>query len=238
MNMPQPIEYEAAILNSQTQSDLPETENERLLSILSEVRGTEILHVGCVNHRLPQSTAEARHYLHYQLCRRFAHCHIVGLDIEADGIEQLGKLGFDVVWGDAHDMPYREAFDTVVAGELLEHVQNPGLFLSSCVRALKPGGRLVLSTPNVFTPILFLAYLKNYDRAFNSDHVMWFCPQTLREILRRAELTVTSLHFVDDLQPDIVDSVYYKSFAFVWRTVRFLFPRRLRNTMVVVCERK
>jgi SAM-dependent methyltransferase len=214
-----------------------ETANERLLGILAEVRGPDILHVGCVNHGLPQSKGEVRDYLHYQLCRRFSGCHVVGLDIEADAIERLGKLGFEVVHGDAHEIPYRKTFDTIVAGELLEHLQNPGLFLDSCARALKPGGRLVLTTPNVFTPLLFLMYLKNYDRAFNPDHTAWFCPQTLQEALRRSHFVIGDLRFVDDLRPDTSASYYYKGFAYVWKAVRFLLPRSLRNTMLVVCQR-
>ena len=121
MSASRQVEYELTALTSPADParELPETDNERLLAILHEVRGPEILHVGCVNHRLPQSPAEACLYLHYQLCRRFADCHVVGLDIEAQAIEQLGKLGFDMVHGDAHDLPYRQAFDTIVAGELL-----------------------------------------------------------------------------------------------------------------------
>jgi SAM-dependent methyltransferase len=237
MSASRQVQYELTALTSPTDpaQELPETNNERLLAILAEVRGPEILHIGCVNHRLPESPAEARHYLHYQLCRDFADCHVVGLDIEPQAIEQLGRMGFDVVRGDAHDLPYRQAFDTIVAGELLEHLQNPGLFLTSCAGALKTGGRLVLSTPNVFTPLLSLMYLKNGDRAFNPEHAAWFCPQTVRALLGRCGFSVAQLSFVDDLKPEATDSFWYKSFALVWKGVRPLLPRRLRNTMVIVC---
>jgi 2-polyprenyl-3-methyl-5-hydroxy-6-metoxy-1,4-benzoquinol methylase len=213
-----------------------ETANERLRAILEEVRGPEILHVGCVNHRLPQDASEARHSLHYQLCHRFEGNHVVGMDIEAEAIQELAQRGFDVVCGDAHNLPYRGEFDTIVAGELLEHLQNPGIFLQECARALKPGGRLVLSTPNVFTPMLQLMYLKNADKAFNADHAVWFCPQTLRELLRRCGFNIARINFVDDMQPEIIGSYYYKAFIYSWKVMRGCLPRRLRNTMVAVCE--
>jgi len=38
--------------------------------------------------------------------------------------------------------------DTIVAGELLEHLQNPLGFLLECNRILKKGGKLLLTTPN------------------------------------------------------------------------------------------
>lgn len=41
------------------------------------------------------------------------------------------------------------AFDCVVAGEIIEHVPNPDDFLRECRRVLRPGGTLVVSTPNM-----------------------------------------------------------------------------------------
>jgi hypothetical protein len=47
-------------------------------------------------------------------------------------------------------LPHAEAsFARVVATEILEHLANPGLFLSECWRVLRPGGTLYLTTPNV-----------------------------------------------------------------------------------------
>jgi len=39
-----------------------------------------------------------------------------------------------------------ESFDAVVSTQVLEHVGDPGLYLSECHRVLRPGGRLLLST--------------------------------------------------------------------------------------------
>eukprot|EP00455_Lapot_gusevi_P001728 TRINITY_DN10666_c0_g1_i1.p1 TRINITY_DN10666_c0_g1~~TRINITY_DN10666_c0_g1_i1.p1 ORF type:complete len:235 (+),score=47.49 TRINITY_DN10666_c0_g1_i1:177-881(+) len=41
-----------------------------------------------------------------------------------------------------------QQFDVVVALEIIEHVQNPSLFLQSCASVLKPGGAFFLSTFN------------------------------------------------------------------------------------------
>ena len=42
-----------------------------------------------------------------------------------------------------------DAFDVVVAGEVLEHVPHPDLMLAEIRRVLTPAGRLLLSTPNI-----------------------------------------------------------------------------------------
>ena len=83
--------------------------------------------------------------------------------------------------------------------------------------------------------MLSLMYLKNSDRAFNAEHVAWFCPQTLRTLVERFGFRIESFGFVDDLAPDVVQDMPYRVFAYTWLAVRWLFPRRYRNTMVAVC---
>lgn len=39
-------------------------------------------------------------------------------------------------------------FDAIIASEVIEHVQNPKLFLEHCVKVLKPGGSIFLTTFN------------------------------------------------------------------------------------------
>lgn len=39
-----------------------------------------------------------------------------------------------------------DSFDAVLSTQVLEHVPDPGLYLSECRRVLRPGGRLLLST--------------------------------------------------------------------------------------------
>lgn len=41
-----------------------------------------------------------------------------------------------------------ESFDLVVSFEVFEHLEEPEVYLNECSRVLRPGGRLVLSTPN------------------------------------------------------------------------------------------
>ncbi len=47
-------------------------------------------------------------------------------------------------------LPFRDgAFDALVSLEGIEHFENQAAFLRECARVLRPGGCLILSTPNV-----------------------------------------------------------------------------------------
>lgn len=46
-------------------------------------------------------------------------------------------------------MPFgKNSFDTVIAGEVVEHVENPSFFLREINRILKPNGKFIVSTPH------------------------------------------------------------------------------------------
>lgn len=79
---------------------------------------------------------------------------IVGLDLQEN--VPLPKNYASFVVGDVMNLPEpvgESAVDAIHAGEILEHMEKPVEFLRGCLRALKPGGIIVLSTPNPKSPI-------------------------------------------------------------------------------------
>ncbi|XP_039755134.1 ubiquinone biosynthesis O-methyltransferase, mitochondrial-like [Pararge aegeria] len=47
-----------------------------------------------------------------------------------------------------HSQKFSDHYNAVVASEVIEHVANKELFIKSCVQAVKPGGKIFLTTPN------------------------------------------------------------------------------------------
>jgi SAM-dependent methyltransferase len=87
---------------------------------------------------------------------RWAGAHVTGIDYSDVGLEVLRTLfrldgaDVDVVRGDfVHvDLPRRD-FDLVVHWGVLEHFRDPVPFLRACCAALRPGGRVLFSMPNM-----------------------------------------------------------------------------------------
>jgi len=53
------------------------------------------------------------------------------------------------------------AFDVVVAMEVIEHLRDPQLLLEHCRAFCREGGFILITTPNVMSPISYFRYLKN-----------------------------------------------------------------------------
>ena len=50
---------------------------------------------------------------------------------------------------DAYYLPFKKScFDAIIASEIMEHVYDPKLFITKLLEVLKPGGKLIITTPH------------------------------------------------------------------------------------------
>lgn len=119
-----------------------------------------------------------------------------------DGGEQLAMsvLNFDA---EKDAFPFADAtFDVVLACEIIEHLPNdPMHTLIECNRVLKPGGRVVLTTPNITSYRSLNGILNGYPpyiyNKFSSNnggrHVKEYAPREFEMILPKAGFAVEAL---------------------------------------------
>lgn len=86
-------------------------------------------------------------------------------------------------------------FQGVVAAEIIEHLENPRHFLRLCRDALQPGGKLILSTPNLQSPSSQVMFLRSGVFAWFRDedyrvqgHITPLSPWQLRKCVAEAGL--------------------------------------------------
>jgi hypothetical protein len=114
---------------------------------------------------------------------------LVGIDLDAEGVEAACREGFEAHAADCCDPAALRALglapaEVVVAGEIIEHLDDPGAFLDAMQVLCGPDGRLVLTTPNAYgwvNPIAALARIE----VNHPDHIVMFTWRTLSEMLRR-----------------------------------------------------
>ncbi|MFC1578169.1 class I SAM-dependent methyltransferase [Thermodesulfobacteriota bacterium] len=99
------------------------------------------------------------------------YTHIVANDINADAFEasevefKSNDLNSDFVQKIGAD-----AFDLILAVEIIEHLENPLSFVRQCTHILKKGGYLLITTPNVLGSESLIQWLKN-------GHWLYFSPE-------------------------------------------------------------
>ena len=78
-------------------------------------------------------------------------------------------------------------FDVVTAGEIIEHMIDEAAFLRECRRVLKPGGRLIVTTPNLsFLVNRFLVLLGRMPKfVYEPYHYHCHTKDTLVDMLTR-----------------------------------------------------
>jgi SAM-dependent methyltransferase len=128
--------------------------------------------------------------------------HRVGLDLRRPS----SPSGYEEeIVGDALDLtPYlgSRRFDTIVAAELIEHLERPYDFLRGLGNFLSDDGRIVLSTPNpVSWPVALFEVMRSSKYFYSRDHVYYFTPRWMNRMLERCGFTVDAVISVGLLLP-------------------------------------
>jgi SAM-dependent methyltransferase len=129
--------------------------------------------------------------LHRKLADKSKTC--VGIDINQETISEFPD--YDIRHANAETFDLNETFDIAVAGELIEHLDNPGLMLERVHEHLVPGGgKLVLTTPYPWTFLRIRQAITGQPFVV-PDHVSWYCPKTIEHLLNRYGFDVAETTF-------------------------------------------
>lgn len=114
-------------------------------------------------------------------------------------MKKLKKKGYNVFCQNAETFFFKEKFDVIFAGELIEHLSNTGLFLERCSLHLKKDGYLIITTPNTFSirNILQSLRMNTNNPDVNPEHTNYYTPSTIKEILRRSGFQIKEIRYCD-----------------------------------------
>jgi SAM-dependent methyltransferase len=160
--------------------------------VLDHCTGRDVLDCGAVQHSWRMSI-ENPDWLHAAVCKAAASC--VGVDFLAEDAAELNRRGYDVRVADVltDDPPAEGAFDVVIAGDIVEHLENPATFLRYIATALRPDGVAVITTPSPFFVGQWWTLLAKGHPAISPEHAVLFDPFTFSKLVERTPLEIVEV---------------------------------------------
>lgn len=108
---------------------------DRIYTMMEQVKGPKVLEIG----------AGDGYCMMILKARGF---DVTGIEISKIRLERCKRGGHNVIEGDINALPFPDAcFDSVIAGEVLEHVPSMAKALSELERVCKPDGKIIVSLP-------------------------------------------------------------------------------------------
>lgn len=159
---------------------------------------------------------------------------VYGLDIEFDSAKFTPPL---YIKANAEDFSLPEPVDVVFAGDLIEHLSNPGLFLESAKRNLSAGGRLIVSTPNTFNLFNLVEKLTKNEPTVNKEHTFYFNRKTLDTLFTRHQFEIIEVAFIYKLDVVYQESWKKKILNLIYRLLS-KFTDKFIETIVIVAKPK
>jgi len=131
---------------------------------------------------------------------------VFGIDIASKALEKSQKKGlsvFDLDLNTNWSKGMEEHFDSVVAGEIIEHIFDTDLFLNNIYKVLKKNGTLILSTPNIASLARRIMLLLGINplievtaRRYDAGHIRYFTFKSLKNLLYENDFSI--MHFTSD----------------------------------------
>jgi SAM-dependent methyltransferase len=187
-------------------ANIPADDDFLYAQVLAEVRphlrpNLRVLDLGCNNGNLSLYLARAG-------------CEVTGIDLAQNAVDAARRsaehyrlanarfqcLDFLTQWNEP------AAFDLIFCWSVIEHIPDDQAFVNQIARALKPGGRLLLSTATPY-PLHYRLHLRWYGYyAFDEKvgHLRRYTEESLAALGAGAGLTVTGISRLDGVLRDAV----------------------------------
>ncbi|HVM12281.1 MAG TPA: methyltransferase domain-containing protein [Actinomycetota bacterium] len=142
-----------------------------------------VLDIGCGSSRIVQTLPR-----------------VVGMDLALRKLRWLRAPGRPLLQGDMNRLPFRDgAFDAVVNSEVIEHIPREDVRLEELVRVIRPGGALILGTPDYGKRLwrtLEWIYGKIFPGGYVKEHINRYDHDELRGLLEDMGLAIEDVRYV------------------------------------------
>ncbi|MDZ4858787.1 MAG: glycosyltransferase [Candidatus Hydrogenedentes bacterium] len=114
--------------------------------------------------------------------------HSIGVDMRHDKLAYMRRTNKKLLQANGMILPFRTGqFDCVICSEVIEHIPDEdGKLIDELTRILRPGGTLILGTPDYGGwqwPLIEWVYGKVAPGAYADEHCTFYSYKSLREAL-------------------------------------------------------
>ena len=116
-----------------------------------------------------------------------------GVEFDPNSVKQAQNIGLKIKIGSLEDANYPDnQFDLITMNHVIEHLPNPVETLKECLRVLKPGGKLMMVTPNInaYGHTKFKSAWRGLEVP---RHLNIFSVKSLSEAIRRAGFGILNI---------------------------------------------
>jgi 2-polyprenyl-3-methyl-5-hydroxy-6-metoxy-1,4-benzoquinol methylase len=213
--------------------------HERRMELLDSLPIGDVSDKVCVDYGVG-SWGFACIYPRLQACGR-----AIGIDISYEAIKESAAISANGNFPYGDNYTYLtsrgdniklddHSVDIFFTGECIEHVENTAAFLDEIHRVLKPGGLLILTTPNADA---FMFSINNERYAVGPEHVALMSYSELRSYLDQRFAVLTAHGFNGSLHHSLDNQINDLSFAKHW-AARYANQPELATGLVVLARRR
>ena len=158
--------------------------------IVSRCENKNVLDLGCVEHSLDRFSNSK--WVHRALKDKADD--LIGLDYLEDEVKALREVGLNIIYGNAEDFNLGAKFDVIVAGDLIEHLNNYGNFIKCCVEHMTEQSLLIITSAN---PWHWHKVVRSSlgEVPVNFEHTCWMTPICLNQLCERYGLKLTAVEY-------------------------------------------
>jgi 2-polyprenyl-3-methyl-5-hydroxy-6-metoxy-1,4-benzoquinol methylase len=202
------------------ETPLGEKFGRNLVFVELAAQGRRILEFGCATGFISRHLAERG-------------CQVTGVEIDAEAAEQARQWCEKVCVADLNSLDWVQAvgrdFDTILFGDVLEHLVHPERALREASEALSPNGRVIICLPNIaHWSVRVGLLLGRFDYTstgiLDVTHLRFFTLKTARTFIEDSNYHLVSTH-------PIVGG------GAICRRIRRLFPGLFARQMIFVAQK-
>ncbi len=151
---------------------------DRLEKVEKLVQPSRLLDIGCARGTFLK-VAESRGW------------QTTGVDISTSAVKHCQDQGLTAYCGNLPDLGFEAgSFDFVNMEDSIEHIPDPKEIITEVYRLLKPGGWLLVRTPDIGS-LLARVLGKRWIQIKPREHIYYFSADTLRKLLEPCGFTVS-----------------------------------------------